>query len=571
MTSISGSQSGGKLVRLRRTAAARNRTPYTRPVPSPSQPQPQSPNWLSRFVISPSRFIASGAGKILSSVLDLESSPGSSSSATSSSSSSYADTNAEEVGDLDDVSYSHLEDEVALNEEIKPLAANSKSKHTIEQLLMQESFSREEGDRLIKIIRSRVVDSPSNDDGVTRPRDISNTTLASGSPELCSAAVMEAKKWLLEKKSGVGSSADLGYGSHSLNLIALPQAPEDEGSPVDVAKSYMRARPPWASPSVDHTKPSTPSGIQLFKEETPHLFGGNSTASLNKYKRDSSATGSWSIQDEIRRVRSRATEEMLRTLPSSKIDWSAYAVENKNLTRGLGSNTSPDLQSKLDRRQPESVLPDPSNIILEQNQGYVAVQKTKGTQDDCTELTTVLRDGHRDVNGINDTDESKHQSDPVEETKEVSKSRLQDGNLSELKEKVEAEDALANGFPSLGPSVYARTVTEQNSKKSNNEPSTVDSSQERIAQGVLEQETCKMLRGSTEVPEVSVDGTVASKDDGVATGSQSQNSSSVQYEAQQNISQPASESGLVATPTSIAKQKGKRLTRYNRRGSKGVK
>ncbi|KAL5074239.1 hypothetical protein RYX36_013223, partial [Vicia faba] len=365
--------------------------------------------------------------------------------------------------------------------------------------------------------------------------------------------------------------------------------------------SYMRARPPWASPSVDHTKPSTPSGIQLFKEETPHLFGGNSTASLNKYKRDSSATGSWSIQDEIRRVRSRATEEMLRTLPSSKIDWSAYAVENKSnvnssaienigtslgdkvhtftnlvdtsadLTRGLGSNTSPDLQSKLDRRQPESVLPDPSNIILEQNQGYVAVQKTKGTQDDCTELTTVLRDGHRDVNGINDTDESKHQSDPVEETKEVSKSRLQDGNLSELKEKVEAEDALANGFPSLGPSVYARTVTEQNSKKSNNEPSTVDSSQERIAQGVLEQETCKMLRGSTEVPEVSVDGTVASKDDGVATGSQSQNSSSVQYEAQQNISQPASESGLVATPTSIAKQKGKRLTRYNRRGSKGVK
>lgn len=47
-------------------------------------------------------------------------------------------------------------------------------------------------------------------------------------------------------------------------------------------------------------------------------------------KRDSPATGSWSIQDEIRRVRSRATEEMLRTLPSSKIDWSAFAIEYKN-------------------------------------------------------------------------------------------------------------------------------------------------------------------------------------------------------------------------------------------------
>lgn len=90
MASISGSQSGGKMVRLRRTAVARNRTPYSRP--SPPQPHPESPNWLSRFVISPTRFIASGAGKILTSVLDLESSPASSSSATSSSSSSYQDS-----------------------------------------------------------------------------------------------------------------------------------------------------------------------------------------------------------------------------------------------------------------------------------------------------------------------------------------------------------------------------------------------------------------------------------------------------------------------------------------------
>jgi len=50
-----------------------------------------------------------------------------------------------------------------------------------------------------------------------------------------------------------------------------------------------------------------------------------------QFKRDSSATGSWSIQDEIRRVRSRATEEMLRTLPSSKIDWSALAADRNNV------------------------------------------------------------------------------------------------------------------------------------------------------------------------------------------------------------------------------------------------
>ena len=40
---------------------------------------------------------------------------------------------------------------------------------------------------------------------------------------------------------------------------------------------------------------------------------------------DSPVTGSWNIQEELRKVRSRATEEMLRTRPSSKIDWSALA------------------------------------------------------------------------------------------------------------------------------------------------------------------------------------------------------------------------------------------------------
>ncbi|CAK9149838.1 unnamed protein product [Ilex paraguariensis] len=47
-------------------------------------------------------------------------------------------------------------------------------------------------------------------------------------------------------------------------------------------------------------------------------------------KRDSLATGSWNIQDEIRRVRSKATEDLLRTLPSTKIDLSSYALEPKN-------------------------------------------------------------------------------------------------------------------------------------------------------------------------------------------------------------------------------------------------
>ncbi|KAL5190129.1 Protein KAKU4 [Glycine soja] len=601
MASVPGSRSGGKIVRTRRSAAARSHTPYDRPAPPP---EPPSPNWLSRFVISPSRFIASGAGKIFSSVLDLDNSPSDSSSATCSLSSSANDSDAEEVGTFNDENDNPSEGDVALS---KPFVRNSKIKHMIEQLLMKESFSREECDRLIKIIRSRVVDPANDDDGDKRPTDMSNKILGSDSPELHSVAIMEAKKWLQEKKSALDTNTDIGYGSLSLNLVALPQDPKDEGSPVDVAKSYMCTRPPWASPSIDHTKPQTPSGIQLFKEETPYLFGNNSMPS-SKLKRDSAATGSWSIQDEIRRVRSRATEELLRSLPSSKIDWSAFAMENKNnvnssaienigaslgervhnstnlvdasvnLARGLGSQVSPDLESKLDEFQPESVLSNPVNINFEQNQGSVAVQQTRGTEDGSREITTSgLRDGssddmHRDgslvkVNGISDTNGSGHQLDSVEETRDAINSRLQDSNHVVIKEKVGAEDALANGFPSSGPSFNAGQVIEQNTKTLDNKPNTTDSSQERTAQGVLEQEECQTLRESTEVPDVIGDDSVA---DRVASGSQ--NSSSM-YEVQHDTSQPGVELGLPATPTSIAKQKGRRITtRYNRRGrSKGVK
>ncbi|XP_068480142.1 protein KAKU4 isoform X4 [Phaseolus vulgaris] len=606
MASVPGSRSGGKILRTRRSAAARSRTPYDRPALA----EPRSPNWLSRFVLSPSRFIASGAGKIFSSVLDLDSSPpssssSSSSSASSASSSSGNDSDAEEVGTFDDENDKPSEGDVALSKELQPFVGNSKDKNIIEQLVLKESFSREECDRLIKLIRSRVVDSANDDNGDKRPTDILKKTRGN-SPDLHSVAIMEAKKWLEEKKSGLDTNSDVAYGSPCLNLFALPQDNKDEGSPVDVARSYMRMRPPWASPSIDQPKSRTPSGIQLFKEETPHLLGNISTPS-SKLKRDSTATGSWSIQDEIRRVRFRATEDLLRTLPSSKIDWSALGMENKNnvdssaienigaslaervynstnlvdasanLARGFGSQVSPDLEGKLDGFQPESVPSYPVNINFEQIQGSVAVLQTKGTEDDSREISTSgLRDGSSSimyrgdglvkVNGINDTNGPGHQLDSVEETKEAINSRLQDSNHLVIKEKVGAEDELANGFLSSEPSFNATQVIEQNTQTlEDNEPNTNYSSQERTAEVVLEQEACKTLRESMDVPDVIGD------HDGVASGSQ--NSSSLQYEVQQDTSQLGVESGLPATPTSIANQKGRRTTtKYSRRGrSRGVK
>lgn len=60
--------------------------------------------------------------------------------------------------------------------------------------------------------------------------------------------------------------------------------------------------------------------------------------SLLQMKKDSPASGSWNILEEIRKVRSKATEEMLRTPPSSKIDWSSFALENKSISNSLVAN-----------------------------------------------------------------------------------------------------------------------------------------------------------------------------------------------------------------------------------------
>ena len=71
-------KSGGKMVRPRRTTTPRP-TPYNRQTTrfSPNF-TPQNPNWLSRLILSPSRVLATGAGKVFSSVFCSESSDSSS-------------------------------------------------------------------------------------------------------------------------------------------------------------------------------------------------------------------------------------------------------------------------------------------------------------------------------------------------------------------------------------------------------------------------------------------------------------------------------------------------------------
>ncbi|TQD83795.1 hypothetical protein C1H46_030676 [Malus baccata] len=249
------SRSGGKIVRPRRSAGAR--TPYDRPRlvnPAP----PENPSWFSRLIYSPTRKIASGAGKIISSVIGPDSSSSSSSSSVGMpeidsvlSSDSYnvacqcrwnfKDASNRLIKVMEKIVRNGTSEEIKfLGKEPPSTLGKSDNKHVIEQLLIKETFSKEECDRLIKIIKSRVV-------GFTNAEDAENTRPDAESP------VMEAKKWLSEKRLGSTSKPVLDHGTHTLSSLMFPQGGEDEGgSPVDVAKVYMRARPSWASPSIKH-------------------------------------------------------------------------------------------------------------------------------------------------------------------------------------------------------------------------------------------------------------------------------------------------------------------------------
>ncbi|KAJ0251815.1 Protein KAKU4 [Hirschfeldia incana] len=296
-------RSGGKIVRPRRRAVVR--TPYERPAPRSRDPPPppqQNPSWISRLVYKPVTVIASGAGKFISSVVFSESS--------SSSSEDGEDSSSDIEGDDEDVEKNLTdfpEDETMLEEStIQTLG----SKRVIEQLLMQETFAREEGDRLIDIIKARVVDHPSVPDANEGMHSGNGLTSEVNVGEMSNKAVMEAKRWLEEKKSASKSIATEDGG----------------GSPVDVARSYMRARLPWGSPAVNNSEFQSPSPTR-----TPFPYSGGNFSS-SKLRRRSRSNHTWNIQDEIRKVRAKATEEMLKTVSPSgvaslNVDGGAQALQ----------------------------------------------------------------------------------------------------------------------------------------------------------------------------------------------------------------------------------------------------
>ncbi|KAF8036667.1 hypothetical protein BT93_C2406 [Corymbia citriodora subsp. variegata] len=246
------------------------------------------------------------------------------------------------------------------------------AKHLIEKLILQETFSWEEYDRLTGFIKSRVVETPISLDGeggqMSEVHDRANCGDVD-MPELCSTAVVEAKKWLQERKLESNSELDLDNATPGVNPSWSPHVIEGEtGSPVDVAKSYMSARPSWASPCFNTAgqRYASPVRMQFSQEDTLYSIGGNCLSpSKLELKRDSPISGSWNISEEIRKVRSKATEELLRASSSrrvdsgstlrvssmAKIDWSGSGHESSR-SSFLGSN----LADVLGERMPGSAL-----------------------------------------------------------------------------------------------------------------------------------------------------------------------------------------------------------------------
>ena len=70
----------------------------------------------------------------------------------------------------------------------------------------------------------------------------------------------------------------MAHTTFSLSFFIEQSTEGEMGSPVDLAKTYMRVRPPWASPTTNHIQLQSPSsmGKELFVESTPFSVSGKS-------------------------------------------------------------------------------------------------------------------------------------------------------------------------------------------------------------------------------------------------------------------------------------------------------
>ncbi|KAG8066513.1 hypothetical protein GUJ93_ZPchr0004g40018 [Zizania palustris] len=268
-----------------------------------------SPGWLSSLV--------SGARRVITSVL-------------------FSSPEEPAAGEDDE---DGEEDEIEANH--GTIVSYNESKLAIEEMVMKETFSRDECDKMVKLIQSRVTDSVfpeayeygtpkeipikkaviGNDftgawRSLSRNRNCSESvqfsSIGSGSfspgsplhasPELCNAAVIEAKKWLEEKRQGLDSKPE-DHEPCTLNMDVLNSGFEsDMGCPVDLAKSYMQSLPPWQSPFLGSQKFKTPpsAGVHIYDDERKSKYPLSSSKVITK---EDYLSTFWENLEESRRAR----------------------------------------------------------------------------------------------------------------------------------------------------------------------------------------------------------------------------------------------------------------------------
>ncbi|XP_076936966.1 protein KAKU4-like [Bidens hawaiensis] len=164
--------SGGKILKRRRIAA--RKTQYNRPTP---QHVNVNPNWRNAIAVS-GKYVAGGAGKLISSLWNPKT--WGECSASSSETESDSEGGIEEDNEHDD------------GAELKQNKCSSSGKseilYIVEQLLMLDRFSREECDRIIKIVNSRLADYSMRE----------GADAGSNNPNISSKVIMEARKLIKE-------------------------------------------------------------------------------------------------------------------------------------------------------------------------------------------------------------------------------------------------------------------------------------------------------------------------------------------------------------------------------------
>ncbi|XP_042409683.1 uncharacterized protein LOC121998718 isoform X2 [Zingiber officinale] len=362
MASLSGS--GGKILRDRPRDQPPRPSPYARspPLALPPPPPPAgSPRWLIGLV--------SGAGKLISSVFRADSSVPDSSDYSSDQDRSSSRSDEQNIDAPKQLHGSSRElkksEEIADCMELShAIVPGSETKLAIEKLLQQEIFSRDEYERLTKLLQSRVVDSPS-----VFVQDKVGEAISNGLPD---------------------NTVD--FSGESLQQCnVLPGSDiHDDASPVDLAESYMQSLPPQQSPSAGSiTLPSMiASKEDLQTDSSNHARTSNSLSSIKDVSKPSSTVLEDIINDD-------APHESFISASASKVPDDAKP-QNQNLcslhaTDGSGHDFSKKGGSTESNVPPQLVSQEKKSFNQFSNGGEQTTDVAKVIKEHPSMDTTPVR------------------------------------------------------------------------------------------------------------------------------------------------------------------------------------